>query len=170
MKHSKFFYKNWETFLGEKFGWKDENFSIKNHSDKGRKLFFRCQKQAKSPLFSMVLACFRSTWNERSKSNCSTWNIGYFCVFSPLYIPLLSRFYLFYINIVVLGYVDFSRYLFVVFMGILVLNQVLFYGVLRRVFVALFERISPCLAQNRARFIGFLPPCHRVFRSQIGVF
>lgn len=69
-----------------------------------------------------------------------------------------------------LGYVDFSRYLFVVFMGILVLNQVLFYGVLQRVFVALFERISPCLAQNRARFIGFLPPCHRVFRSQIGVF
>ena len=57
-----------------------------------------------------------------------------------------------------LGYVDFSRYLFVVFMGILVLNQVLFYGVLQRVFVALFERISPCLAQNRARFIGFF--CH----------
>ena len=53
-----------------------------------------------------------------------------FLRFSPLYIPLLSRFYLFYIHIIVLGYVCFSQYLFVVFMGILVLNQVLFYGVL----------------------------------------
>lgn len=95
VKHSKFFYKNWETFLGEKFGWKDEKFSIKNLSDKGRKLFFRRQKQAKSPLFSRVLTCFRSTWNGRSKSNCSTWNIGCSLRFSPLYIPLLSRFYRF---------------------------------------------------------------------------
>ena len=63
VKHSKFFYKNWETFSGEKFGWKDEKFSIKNHSDKGRKLFFRRQNQAKSPLFSRVLIYFRSTWN-----------------------------------------------------------------------------------------------------------
>ncbi len=107
VKHSKFFYKNWETFLGEKFGWKDERFSIKNLSDKGRKLFFRHQKQAKSPLFSRVLTCFRSTWNGRSKSNCSTWNIGCFLRFSPLYIPLLSRFYLFYIHIIVLSYIAF---------------------------------------------------------------
>ena len=104
MKHGKFFYKNWETFSGEKFGWKDENFSIKNHSDKGQKLFFRRQNQAKTPLFSMVLAYFCSTWNGRSKSNCSTWNIGQFkrfsafslryCVFYCLFIRIcFHRFY-----------------------------------------------------------------------------
>ena len=84
-----------------------------------------------------------------------------FLRFSPLYIPLLPRFYLFYIHIIVLRYIAFSRYFFVVFMSIFALNHVLFYGVLQRVFVALFERISPCLAKNRARFIGFfatLPP------------
>ena len=98
MKHSKFFYKNWETFSGEKFGWKDENFSIKNHSDKGRKLFSNSQNHRKTPLFSRVLACFCSTWNGRSKSNCSTWNIGQinrfsafslrYCVFYCLFLRI----------------------------------------------------------------------------------
>lgn len=42
-----------------------------------------------------------------------------FLRFSPLYIPFLSRFCLFYINIIVLKYISFSRYFFVVFMDIL---------------------------------------------------
>lgn len=93
-----------------------------------------------------------------------------FLRFSPLYIPLLSRFYLFYINIIVLGYVDFSRYLFVVFMGILVLNQVLFYGVLQRVLLLCLS-VSRLVWQKTELVLSvFLPPCHRVFRSQIGVF
>lgn len=58
VKHSKFFYKNWETFFGEKFRLKDENFSIKFYSEKGRKLFLNSQNHRKTPLFSRVLACF----------------------------------------------------------------------------------------------------------------
>ena len=86
-----------------------------------------------------------------------------FLRFSPLYIPLLPRFYLFYIHIIVLGYVDFSRYLFVVFMGIFALNHVLFYGVLPCIFIASFECISPCLTQNQARFIGLFRPVTEFF-------
>lgn len=86
-----------------------------------------------------------------------------FLRFSPLYIPLLFRFYLFYIHIILLRYVDFSRYLFVVFMGIFALNHVLFYGVLPCIFIASFEHISPCLAQNQVRFIGLCHPATEFF-------
>ena len=86
-----------------------------------------------------------------------------FLRFSPLYIPLLFRFYLFYIHIILLRYVDFSRYLFVVFMGIFALNHVLFYGVLPCIFIASFECISHCLAQNQVRFIGLCHPATEFF-------
>lgn len=95
VKHSKFFYKNWETFSGEKFGWKDENFSIKFYSEKGWKLFLNGQNHRKTPLFSRVLTCFCSTWNGRAKSNCSTWNIDYFCTFprfAPCFYPVFISF------------------------------------------------------------------------------
>lgn len=95
VKHSKFFYKNWETFSGEKFGWKDENFSIKFYSEKGWKLFLNGQNHRKTPLFSRVLACFCSTWNGWAKSNCSTWNICYFYTFprfAPCFYPVFISF------------------------------------------------------------------------------
>lgn len=95
VKHSKFFYKNWETFLGEKFRLKDENFSIKFYSEKGRKLFLNGQNHRKTPLFSRVLACFCSTWNGWAKSNCSTWNICYFYAFprfAPCFYPVFISF------------------------------------------------------------------------------
>ena len=121
MKHSKISYKNWETFSGEKFGWKDENFSMKFYSDKGRKLFSNSQNHRKTPLFSRVLACFCSTWNGRSKSNCSTWNIWRFkrfsafslryCVFNCLFLRicfssvLRVEYYWFYIPLRVFSHV-----------------------------------------------------------------
>lgn len=92
-----------------------------------------------------------------------------FLCFSTLYTMLLPRFYLFYIYIIVLRYIAFSRYIFVVFM-VFCIKSHLVLGVLPCIFIASFECVSPCLARNQARSIGFLPPYHRVFHSQIGVF
>lgn len=95
VKHGKISYKNWETFSGEKFGWNDENFSMKFYSEKGRKLFLNGQNHRKTPLFSRVLARFCSTWNGWAKSNCSTWNICYFHAFprfTPCFYPVFISF------------------------------------------------------------------------------
>ena len=82
---------------------------------------------------------------------------------------LLPRFYLFYIHIIVLRYIAFSRYIFVV-LWVFCIKSRLVYGVLPCIFIASFECISPCLARNQARFISLLPPYHRVFHSLICVF
>ncbi len=56
------------------------------------------------------------------------------------------------------------------FYGCFCIKSRLVYGVLPCIFIASFERISPCLARNQARFINLLPPYHRVFHSLICVF
>ena len=95
VKHSRIFYKNWETFSREKFGLKDENFSIKFNSEKEQKLFSNGQNHRKTPLFSRVLACFCSTWNGKPKSNCSTWNIVEFKCLSAFALRYCVFYYLF---------------------------------------------------------------------------